>query len=376
MDGAEAPRMHRTHPCANLKGFPIKVLTIRYVSDTAFAPSDSTVTRVLADEVSRGRTQSLLFRDRSMPQNMFDSTQLRQGTVDKIERGDTQGMIGHPGPITEQLVRQINKGETPRESFAFNDVVSRDIERAWGLGANQQGQTTETSRTATELTIIENAKDTRLDYERDKIIAWYCNDLVRDLFALMQHYAEQDQDVLMTTPEGAQQWLVWNKTAIQGEFAFTIKVNSQLRPDSAAQQKKMLDWVNISAKSPYINQVENWALLAKEFGFDPARMIVQPPRPKPEQARLSVSAVELVTMLPIIQTNPSALALLEANGVNIPDEMMQRAAQMQAAAAAPPNALTPGTAPEADILSKHSADETGRLDGGGSMVAELTGARV
>lgn len=381
MDGDDAPRMHRTRECQNMKGNSIKVLTLRYVSDLALPPSDSEITRVLADELSRGRSQSLVHRNRSMPQNMFDSTQLKQPTVDKIERGDIQGMIGHPGPITDQLIKQINKGDMPQDTYRFNDVIGRDIERSWGLGANQQGQTNDTARTATELSIVENAKDTRLDYERDKIIAWYCNDLVRDIFALMQHYAQQDQSILMTDAQGAQQWLTWNAQAIQGEFAFTIKVNSQLRPDSAAQQKKMLDWVNISAKSPYVNQQENWALLAKEFGFDPARMIKPPPPPQPEQAKLTVSAVDLVTMLPIIQTNPAALQLLAANGVEIPPEMMQLAMQMQAvqeavAQAAPQNLLTDGTAPKADILSKHNSDETGRLSGGGSMVADMTGSKV
>ena len=48
---------------AGMEGFPIHVLTLRF-SDPALPPSDCTQSRAQVDELSMGRTQMVLQRDR------------------------------------------------------------------------------------------------------------------------------------------------------------------------------------------------------------------------------------------------------------------------------------------------------------------------
>jgi hypothetical protein len=383
MDGDDAPRLHRPQPCPNFLGHTIKLLTIRYVSDRAVPPSDCEITEVLTEELSRGRSQALVARNRSLPQNLYDALRVKQPTLDKIERGDIQGNIGHDGPITEDLFKPLNKGELPRETYAFNDVIGRDIERAWGLGANQSGITTDTTRTATELQIIENAKDTRLDYERDKVTAFYTSKFLPSVCALLQHYATVEDVIAVTDERGAQTFVMWSKQDIQGEFAFTIKVNSQLRPDAAADVKKAADMINFAAKSPFINQAALWRDFIEAYGRDPAQYIVQPPPPQPEPVMPSLKGEDLDPVAnPLKYAN--VYAMLQKFGMTLPvtpDMAMLATLMASAGAAQQPgepdaaqNPTTDGTADVADVLTKHT--ESGRLPGSGSEVAEMTGAKV
>lgn len=381
MDGDDAPRSHRPQPCPKVKGNTIKVLTIRYVSDTSFGPSDCAVTEVLADEQSRGRTQMMIQRERSLTQVMYDALRMKSDTLAKIERGEQVGMIGHDGPVTEDLVRVLEKGELPRESYTFNDVCRRDTDEAWGLGSNQSGLTTDTARTATELNLIENAKDTRLDYERDKIAAWFCNKFVRTIAGLLQHYAVADDVVPVVNAEGAQEFMVWNKDDVQGDFDFTIKINSQLRPDSAADRRAAIELANIAAKSPFINQGKLWMDVIRSYGRDPQEYMATPEPPKADPVLPSLKGDDLDPVLnPLKYAN--VFAICEKAGIQLPikpDMAMIAAlafqAQTQAIAPVAPggNPLTEGTADEADKLSKHVEDASGLLPGGGAMVAEQAG---
>jgi hypothetical protein len=384
MDGDDTPREHRPSPLQRrgqagkwigMTGFPVKVLKIRYVSDSADAPSDVSITRNLSDEQSRGRTQLLRARDRKMPTVIYDNTRpgIRE-LIDKIEHNDSNAFVGVPGDPRD-IFHTLDKGSVAQESYNFNDYVERDIEKAWALGSNQQGVNTDSARTATELSLVQEATDTRLAAERDAVTYFFTDKIARNVLGLLQLFATADSFVRIVGPDGAVQWQKWNADSIQGEFSFNIKINSQLRPDSAADLKKIMDVVNFSAKSPYVNQMELWRTAMQQWGFDPNRIIRQPDPPKEEGPRLAVSMSLSPADFVDPRTRVYAIALAKAAGVEVPmlqlpGDVAQLSAPPPAAAGVPMkrmgNQLTPGALEEADTLSKHKALETGRLDGAGS----------
>jgi hypothetical protein len=363
MDGDDEPREHRASPLQRrsgegkwigMQGFPVKVLKVRYVSDSPDAPSDVGVTRNLSDEQSRGRTQLLQARDRKMPTVIYDNT--RPGIkdlIDKIERNESIGFVGVPGDPRE-IFHVLDKGNVASESYNFNDYVEHDQEKAWSLGSNQQGVATNSARTATELSLIQEATDTRLAYERDMVAYFFTDKIARNLLGLLQLFATAESFVRIVGPDGAVQFQSWNADTIQGEFGFGIKVNSQLRPDSASDLKRITDVVNFSAKSPYVNQIELWRTAMQAWGFDPNRIIREPPPPSKEEPKVSLTLQLAPEDFANPLTQPYAIQMAQAAGLKI--QLPQP----------PQNQLTPGTLEEADKLSKHKALQTGQLDGAGA----------
>jgi hypothetical protein len=381
MDGESDPREHRPSPLQRrgpdgkwigMQGFPIKVLKVRYVSDSPDAPSDVSITRNLSDEQSRGRTQLLRARDRKMPTVMFDSTRpgIRE-LLDKIERNDSNMFVGIPGDPRE-IFHTLDKGSVAPESYQFNDYVQADQEKAWALGSNQQGVETDSARTATELTLVQQAADTRLAYERDQVAYFFVDKIARNVLGLLQLFATAESFVRLVGPDGAVVFQKWSADTIQGEFGFGIKINSQLRPDSAGDLKRITDVVNFAAKSPYVNQIELWRIAMQAWGFDPNRVIRQPEPPPKELPKvslsLSLSAVDFANPL----TAPYAMALAHAAGLELPPIPPPGMPPPGPGAPLLPNQLTPGTNPEADTVNAHQADETGRLDGAGAALAPGT----
>ena len=371
MDGEPTPREHRRSPLhrrgqdgkwIGMTGFPVKVLKVRYVSDSADAPSDVAITRNLSDEQSRGRTQLLLSRDRKMPTVVYDNT--RPGIkdlIDKIARNESHGFVGVPGDPRD-LFHVLDKGSTAQESYAFNDYVEHDQEKAWSMGSNQQGVNTDSARTATELSLVQEAADTRLAYERDHVAYFFTDKIARNLLGLLQLFATAQNFVRIVGPDGAVGFKAWNADAIQGEFGFSIKLNSQLRPDAASDMKRVSDFVNFGSRSPFLDQLQLWRAAAQAWGFDPNQIVKKPEPPKKEPPNVSLS----LALSPIDFANPVtapyALAMAKAAGLEMP-----ALPPVDPAAAPPgPNPLTPGTNPEADVLSKHKQLQTGNLDGAGA----------
>lgn len=370
MDGDDGPREHRPSPLQRrgqdgkwigMTGFPVKVLKVRYVSDSPDAPSDVSVTRNLSDEQSRGRTQLLTARDRKMPTVIYDNTRpgIRE-LMEKVERNESNGFVGVPGDPRE-IFHVLDKGNVASESYNFNDYVEHDQEKAWSLGSNQQGVATNSARTATELSLIQEATDTRLAYERDQVAFFFTDKIARNMLGLLQLFATADSFVRIVGPDGAVQFKAWNADTIQGEFGFSIKMNSQLRPDAASDLKRVNDLLNLSARSPQINQTELWRIAVQAWGFDPNRLVQKPaPPPKDEpkvSLALSLSPADFANPL----TQPYAVALAKSAGLEVPV-----LPPTPPPGTMPPQQLTPGTAEEAEKLSKHRSLETGKLDGAGA----------
>jgi hypothetical protein len=313
-------------------------------------------------------------RDRKMPTIIYDTS--RPGIkelIDKIERNESNGFVGVPGDPRD-IFHVLDKGSVAPESYNFNDYVEHDQEKAWALGSNQQGVATNSARTATELSLIQEAADTRLAYERDMVAFFFTDKIARNVLGLLQMFATEESFVRIVGPDGAVQFQAWNADTIQGEFAFNIKVNSQLRPDSASDLKRITDVVNFSAKSPYINQIELWRIAMQAWGFDPSRIVKEPQPPPKEEPRLSLALSLAPADFVDPRTRLYAVQLAQTAGLKItlvplPGDSLQMQTPIPTSPGIPPNRLTPGTNEEADKLSKHKSLETGQLDGAGSSTA-------
>jgi hypothetical protein len=367
VEGREsAPIIHRDSPyqviqdgklVAGMRGNPIHVFTLRYVSDQAIPQSDSSASRDQVDELSHGRTQMIDQRDRAVPLVAYDTGRVPKDSIDKYLRGDTQELIGIPGMdgASPPFVA-IQKATFPRENFEFNSIISRDIGETWALGQNQLGLDTDTKRTATELSLMQTGTDTRMDKERATFLRKFAAGCQKAL-ALVQMFAT-DEDWARVSDENGQMVLkAWDATSIAGDYTITLSPDSSQRIDGAAMKKEAVDIYKMFGNDPLVNQVELRKVTFRKLGFDPARLVLQPQPKSPEMPQISATfkGEDLNPMMPQYVNVATLLAVL---GVKM-------APPNPTAIPPQPPETNPGTMAEVTPIDKRE-EGSGKLPGAGA----------
>ena len=382
VDGVEEPYKHEDSPwqtfgpdgdlIAGVRGNPIKVLTLRYTSDWRFPASDTQMSRYQTDELSKVRTLQMMQKARSIPMRWVDRNRMDPSDIAKIATGEMQALIPLDGN-GDEMIGVVALAALPRETSTYGDVINNDIEQTWALGANQQGVTSDTTRTATELNLIQSNTDVRLDAERGKVLAWFTT-IAEALGGLIQQYADVPTYVKVVGPQAQQELQPWDRTTIAGQYVYEVKPDSSVRVDVAAEKKEATDLYQLVIKDPGFNGMEIRRHLATVYRLDPARMVQQPPPPPPDKPNLSLSltAQDL--------TNPMVLSILQQSGFQMDPQALQNTLAMQSPHPGvmqaamqnpavpqlpphqpPPEAQHGGTANEAQPINKHAlaAQEAG-----------------
>ena len=383
-EGESAPRRHENSPyqvtlpngkLGGMKGYPIGYLTVRTLPDSPVPPSDSAIAKKTVDELSMGRTQLLQRRDRALPQTVYDTQRVGPQAIDQIEKNINSAFIGVNGNPSEMFL-PLDKGAMNRETYIVQDYLERDMERIYALGSNQTGTPQKGARTATELQIIQSNSDTRLDYERERIVAWLCEKFVPKVASLVQQFADETEYVQVLGPNGAMQLQAWNKENIQGEFVYSVQAGATQRHDVNAQLKRWLDAYNLTANDPNANRTELLRNIFRTLGMDPQRTMQTPPPSPPPQPKVSAS-VKMEDLL--TPAAPIALKLLMGQPITQQDADEMTAFNQGSGFAAwsqnpanqpPTNGAHGGPAKKVEPLDKHTLDLTGQLPGGGSIAAQ------
>jgi hypothetical protein len=354
------------------------------------APSDCSMARNTADEMSKGRTQMLRGRDRNQNQWGFDATRLDKDIQAKIEKNETFGGIGFNGAGAD-VTWPIVKGSPSRETFTFDEICRQDLNRIWGITDQGTGVQSDTARTATELNLTNAASQSRMESDRAKVTDWLTQKVIAKFAALLQLFADeveyvelvgQDAQRLKNIPPEVQAQaqqnpqasvlVPWSKANIFGRYSFTIKPDSQLHLDVVQQREQWLKFFNFLANEPTANRTELTREGMKLFNYDPARFTQPPPPHAPEPPKSSFSftgpdlvapqAAMVVELLQQLGFKISPQAILQAQ------QMLLQQEQLQAAQDAAANAQTEhgGAAQEAKKINKHPTEATGGLQGTGA----------
>jgi len=352
---------------AGMRGYPIDPLTIRTVSDQAYPPSDCTIARPLADELSMSRSQMVKQRARNVPMRAVDTTTVDAAVVKQMERGDYQAIIKFNGPVRDEAFRTLPQAPMPPENFGFVRVNQADLEKTWGLGANQLGGSTEGTTSATESTIVEQAKDVRIGQDRNKVLAWYAR-VVEKFSWLPRLFGTDTKYVEIAGPQGGTKLQAWDRSQIQGRFAFTFRPDSSQRVNATEQRAQFLQFYNLTANSPYINQPENAKEVLRAFGKDPARMSAPPPPPPPPDKPKITMSIKGDDLNPLAPQYANVLLVLRGGDL---DQLQPPAAALggpspsppaPALASGPPSGVQTAAQP-IPAINKHGEDLTGRLPG-------------
>jgi hypothetical protein len=357
-------------------GNPIHPITLRTQADSAWPLADAAFTDPLVRQQNTWRMQSIQARDSNVPR-FLHSDRITEA-IDKLKEAAT----GQGAAIEDELMaRGVDKliQPIPHLENAQSDItgernIEQDIEKTLGLGANQAGSINPTVRSATEVATAQANVSVRLKAEQNTLLESILRG-IRKFDALIQRYADQPQYVQIVGQDGAKALALWDQHTISGRYAYDASVDSQLTVDASTRRKEFLDFVNFMAKSPWLDQGAIGRLGATVFGYDASELIRQPqppPPPPPPHPNVSLALTAPDLGLPEVQV------VLKQLGIQlspVPSPQLQQAMALQAAKNAPHG----GAADKADVISKHSGEETGAMPGqhpSAAPPASITPGRV
>lgn len=296
-----------------LRTHPIKVITLRYVSDLAYPPSDCAVTRRPTDELAEFRTIQMIHRRKAGPMRWIDIHGIIDDKIkDQIKRGEYYDTVPTDGDGS-RFLGEIAQARYPTDNNLSEDRIMADINRAWALGANSSGASEKSGTTATEIASIAQATANRLGGEREAVTQYWCR-LVEGLGSLVQLYADHEDYVEILGEDGAKTVEAWTKDTVQGEFLYDAIPNSAMAPDAAADRDLALNRYNLLANDPFANREQLYRDTVEAYDGDPDRLTSQPQQPPPEKPKVSVS-VNGDDLNPAMPQYPNVTALLTATGI-------------------------------------------------------------
>ena len=285
--------------------FPIRILTLTYISDDPIPPSDTAIGRPQVNELIQSRTQMLMQRDRSIPLRWHDVNRLDPLVASNLMLGTWQGSIPVQGS-GDAVIGEVKRAQYPADDYTFDRIAKSDLAEQWSLGANQVGQFASGERSATEAQAIQQSNAARIGYERARVAAFYTGiaEVMAGLVALYQ--------TSLQLP---------NQTQLAGQVVYTVRPDSTIRLDSDARLKQLAQFLNLTANSGYINPKPILEEMAALANVDVSQ-VVHDPQPKPPEGPNIGYSFKGEDLL-----NPLALAIMMKDPAHAPGPQEVEAAK-------------------------------------------------
>ena len=272
--------------------YPIRVLTLAYITDDAIPPSDSAIGRPQVDELNKSRTQQIKQRERSIPVRWFDVNRVDPAIQYSLMRGTWQGMIPVQGN-GDNILGEVARSGMSNESYAIDKIVKNDLAESWQTTSGGFAANVETKGEAQQ---IGAAMRVRVARERAKVGAFFVGitEVLGGLIAIFEDPASFGEGF---TPR------------VSTTLSYSILADSTVLLDSNQRLDKLMEFVNMFAKSGYVDVESIVKEAATLSGLDP-NVVVRPPEPRPPvEPNISLRFTGIEDLL-----NPLILAFLLKSG--------------------------------------------------------------
>jgi hypothetical protein len=297
--------------------FPIRILTLTYISDESLPPSDSSIIRGQVAELEESRQDMMLQRKHSVPMRWGDTNRVSANTRTKLETGEYQSFIWTNGP-GDRAIGEVARASYPPEKFEFDKVINNDITEQVQVGTNQAGAFAPGGRSAREAGIIERNFQRRVGQEQDKVSRF----LLGIAEVLAGHLA------IYGPAAGPDELGGVERAALSTGFTYSVRVDATVRLDAQQQIEQLEHIIDRSAQSPFMDVRHLMAQWLELQGQDPAKSIIEPQPKPPEPVKVSVSKAEDLM-------NPLFVALLMRTGQGPSPEDLAAAKKLLAEAGMP-----------------------------------------
>lgn len=302
--------------------FPIRILTLTYISDDAIPPSDTAIGRPQVNELIDGRTDEMLQRKRSLPVRWYNPDKVDPLVGENLMRGEYQAFIPIQGG-GDRSIGEVARANYPRESEAFDRRAKQDLQEQWQVSSNQVGAFAQGERSAREAGIVQQNFATRIGVERGRVAK-----LITGISEVMGGFLALYGEITLLGDEDQQRLMTggWNPKSLAGEYVYYIRPDSTVLLDADQRIERDMKLLNMVGKSGFVNPEPLLEEIIELSGHDPAELMKQPEAPPPDQPNIGYSfkGEDLL--------NPIAIALLmRAGQAPTPQELQQAIALLQAA---------------------------------------------
>ena len=294
--------------------YPIRILTLTYITDEAIPPSDSAVGRSQVNEINKARTQMILQREHSIPIRTFDVNRVDPAIQFNLMRGVWQGMIPVQGTGTN-IITEVTRSSFPNENFKFDEIAKMDLFEIWMVGQEFSGNNTET---ATESNNIAGNTNVRISRARAKVGKFFVS-IAEVLGGLIAVYEDPSTFGEGYTPD------------VSKTLAYSILADSTVLLDSNQRLQRLMQFINFTAKSGRVNIEPVLKEIATLSGLDPNVVIIPPAPQPPVMPNISLRLTGTEDML-----NPLTLAFVLEAGQGPKPETIEKAKQLIALAVTQP----------------------------------------
>ncbi len=305
--------------------FPIRILTLTYVTDNAIPPSDSAAGRPQVDDLRRSRSQYFKNRRYSTPLRWYDVNRIDRPVQDLLMRGIVQGMIPTNGDGS-RAIGEVARSSYPPENQAFDQSTQSDLEKSWQVGADQAGSYAQGRRTGTEATIVQQNFSTRMGQERARVASFFLSavDVLAGWMALYSDFPN------LSDEERGQMQQTWDMKSIPHDIVLDILPDSTVVLDTQTQIDRIAKALSLTVKSGFVNAKPLVTQIMLLSGVDPSTVVIDP-TPHEEKPNISLRLSGKDDL-----QNTMALAILIAQNVAPTDQQIEAAKKILVQAAAPP----------------------------------------
>lgn len=301
--------------------FPIRVLTLAYITDETIPPSDSAIGRPQVNEINKARTQMILQRERSLPVRWVNSDRVDSTILQSLMRGRWQAFIPTQGEGS-RVIGEIARASMPVENFKFDQIAKADLNEEWTV--NQNGQMVSEGKGDEDQN--KSNLNTQVGRERAKVGSFFLGvaEVLGGLLCLFEDPT--------TFGEGFD-------PALSRVLKFSILADSTVLLDANQKIARLDHLINEYAKSGWINVEPVLQEIVMLSGMDPT-LVVKAPSPKPPvEPNISLRLTGVEDLL-----NPLALAIMMKSGQAPSADLIEQAKALIQQAVTPPAGLSmPGS---------------------------------
>lgn len=261
--------------------FPLRFFTLTYITDNPVPPSDSSAGRPQVMDMRRSRKQMFENREHSKPLRWYDVNRIDPAIADNLQRGEWQAMIPTQG-AGDKSIGEVARASYPAEDLAFDRQTKADLMELWQIGPDQTGAMS-SSTTKGEAEIAQTNFATRIGQERGRVASGFLG-IAEVLAGLMALYSDFPN---LSDVEKQAMNQAWDFKTVLPDVVLKIRPDSTVLLDSQQRLQRLTQFLNMTAKSGYVNVMPVIVEIAELSGLDPADVVKQPQPPAPEEPNIS-----------------------------------------------------------------------------------------
>jgi hypothetical protein len=329
--------------------FPIRVLTLTYISDDCIPPSDTAIGRPQILEMIRSRSLKIMQQERSLPIRWYDVNRIDPLVHDSLMRGTYQAFIPTNGDGSRSI-GEIARASYPTESYELERTIKGDLQEQWQVGSNQIGNFATGERSASEANIVQQNFQTRIGYERARVGSFFTGiaEVMAGLVAIYDTFPLVGDQEIQRLDQG------WDRTRLANEYVYYIRPDSTVLLDATQRIDRLMKLLNLVGKSGYINPKPIIEEIVALHEVDPATIVIDPQPPQEEKPKVAFSfkGDDMI--------NPMAVAVMLAMGIVPSEEQLEEAKKMiesMGMPPAPPAPVDPNAPPEEPPMEEQMPPE-------------------